>query len=63
MTGMVNSMTTTILLNAIPAAFVLLGLAIVCWAPARLRRTSDHRVAQVTSYQFPQWEYEERKAA
>jgi hypothetical protein len=56
-------MTTIILLNAIPAAFVLTVLAMVCSAPSRLRRTSDHRIARLTPHRLPEWEYEERKAA
>jgi hypothetical protein len=56
-------MTTAILLNIIPAVFVLLALTMICWAPSRLRRSSDERIAHLTPRQVPEWEYEERRAA
>jgi hypothetical protein len=57
-------MTTVILLNAIPAVFVLVALTLICWTPSRLRRSSDQRIAQLTPRRpVADWEYEERRAA
>lgn len=56
-------MTTVILLNAIPALFVLIALTVICWAPSRLRRSSDHVVARLAPREVADWDVEERRAA